>query len=174
MKEVATPERLAKAGVQGVETILNDPVGIARGSPIGVQRIVAAPLDRMWKAGLLASWEYEAGDKLRKDWHASELAGAIRSVDMDQTIGSAVSHAPSMFVAQYVADARIRIRHVRHDVKGVVWDVLNLAVLLERDLADVGLMVFKVHDPREATVAGKCGLRVALGSLAWHYRMGPN
>lgn len=157
----ATPERLALVADGGVQI-----------DPTGRQRIVSAPLDRLLAQGFITQREFDNGDRLRADAYLAGIDPGAAGVDWNRAGGGSAGLVPSMFSAQYVADARVRYRRLKRVVGGVVWDVLNLAVIAERELVDVGLVIFKIRDQREAHVAAKCGLRVALGALADVYERG--
>jgi hypothetical protein len=151
----ATRERLLQAGDGGSET-----------DPTGRQRIVAAPLDRLLATGFITQREYDAGDELRADAYLAAIDPGALTVDWARTSGGFSARVPSMFSAQHIADARLRHRELRKLITGTVWRTLELAVVLEVDLPQVGRMVFAIGDAREATVATRAALRVALASLA--------
>jgi hypothetical protein len=76
-----------------------------------------------------------------------------------------------MFSAQQVADARIRYRRVEKRITGMVWTVLQSALIYENGLDEIGYSVFAVVGrTREAYCAGLGGFRVALATLSDYYR----
>lgn len=158
----ATVERLMQAGHDGHE--LTPPT---RATPAGVQRIIEAPLDRQWKTGAISQREFEAGDKLRALAYLAAIDPAGCGVDWNAAGGGGRSgKVPAMFTSQHIADARIDYRRVERAISGIVWRVLNLALIRETSLADLGQSVFGRQDRREAAVAGAAAFQVALGSLA--------
>ena len=167
----ATPERLDRAnGAMEVVAALRD-ANRPEQDPGKVQRIIAAPLDRMWKDGRISQREFEAGDKLRADAHAAAIDPAAGSVDWNRAGGSSGSRVPSMFQSQAVADARLRFRDAEKKITGLVWDVLKQTLIHENPLEDVGHVLFAVGQNREAHCAGLGAFRVALGTLADYYRV---
>ena len=159
----ATVLRLLKAGEDGFETTPAN-----REAPAGVQRIIAAPLDRLWKTGGITQREYEAGDRYRADAYMAAIDPGAMTVDWSATGGGFSSKVPAMFTSQQLADARIRWRRIEERIprQSVVSTVLFLALIKERSLEEIGRSVFARHDQREAAVAGHAGIRVALASLA--------
>ncbi len=160
----ATLDRLRKAGEDGYET-----TPPTREAPGGTQRIIAAPLDRLWKAGTISRADYYAGDQLRLDAFRAKIDPAAPSVDWASLGGNFGPRAPSMFNGQAIADARIRWRKYDKAVHGLIRSILDLALINEMALRDMGASLFARKDPREAAVAAEAGLRVALGALRWHY-----
>ena len=165
--EVGTAERLAKAGVEGTETT---PPSLK--APKGTQRIISAPLDRLWKAKAITAREYDAGDTFRADAYLAAVDPSAGSVDWNRAGGGGASgKVPSMFSAQQVADARIRYRRVEKRITGMVWTVLQSALIYEHGLDEIGYSVFAVVGrTREAYCAGLGGFRVALATLSDYYR----
>lgn len=160
----ATAERLQRAG-DGA---------IVEAAPAGPQRIIAAPIDRLLSVGFLTQREHDAGDKLRSDVYLAAIDPAAQRIDWSpDKIAGYTQHVPSMWTSQQVADARIRHRRLRRAINGVVWDVLFLAVVKEREFKEIGRTVFNVGDEREAVVAARAGLRIALGALADFYEGRP-
>lgn len=156
----ATAERLAKTGEDGREA-----------DPTGRQRIVAAPLDRLWKAGFITQREFEAGDKYRADAYMAAIDPGSLSVDWSRTAGGTSSRVPTVFTAQHIADARRRIRMVERAIphRSVVSLLLFFGVVREFGLREIGAQVFGIHDRKDAVLCAKAGLRVALASLADYY-----
>lgn len=151
----ATPERIAHAGDQGTET-----------APNGRQRIIAAPLDRLLAAGFIALREFDAGDRLRADAYMAAIDPGALTVDWNRTNGGFSARVPSVFSTQQVADARLRYRRLRRLIGGAVWETLHLAIIREADLPQIGGELFGIRDRREAIVAARVGIRVALAALA--------
>lgn len=158
--ESATPERLARATSDGYERTENN-----------VQRIVEAPLDRMWKKGHITRREYEAGERYRTDAYLAELDPGAPSVDWNRESGGGGPRSPSMFNSQRIADARMRIREMDRRIPrtSTVFTLLNLGLLKEQRFEDIGLSVFVRKDKRELVVAAQSGFRVALAALADQY-----
>jgi hypothetical protein len=157
-----TPERIRQLGEAELEL-----------DPSGRQRIIAAPIDRLLNAGFLTQREHDAGDKLRADTYMAAVDPAAMTVDWARGGSGFSPRVPSVFSTQEIADARIRHRRLRRAINGVVWDVLWLGVVQERALEHLGHAIFNVRDPREAVIAGRAGLRIALGSLADFYERSP-
>lgn len=153
----ATVERLRKAGSEGHEI-----------DPTGRQRIVEAPIDRMWKAGHVTQREFDAADKYRSDAYLAAIDPGALTVDWSRTSGSSSLRIPSMFTAQHIADARIRMRELERDIpnRSVVSTLLYLGLVKEMSLETIGANVFGLHDARDRLVAARAGLRVACASLA--------
>lgn len=154
----ATPERLAKAGVEGdgyEHTATN------------VQRIVEAPLDRLWKAGFITQREFEAGENLRKIAHVATIDPSPQSVDLSRVGGGFAAGTPSMFASQEIANARKKWRRIRELVpeRSTVWTMLWLGVVKEVTLTDLGVSL-GIVERKEAIAAGKSGFRVALSAFA--------
>lgn len=159
-RQRATAERLARLG----------PDDVAEITPDGVQRLVAAPLDRLRQLGKIGDREFTAGDQLRTDAYVAALEPGAPGVDWNATGGArSGARAPAMWSAQVVANARLRVRRVQGAVRGLVWLTLRRCVLQEHGLDVVGRDVFGVRDPREAVVAARSGLMVALAALADAY-----
>jgi len=154
----ATPERLAKAGaVERTQT--------------NIQRILEAPLDRLWKAGAISRGEYEAGERYRSDGYLSAIDPAAGTVDWTRTSNGYGARVPTVFGAQAVADARLRWRRIERTfpTHSAVGRLLYLGIVQEQPLAAIGRNVFGRNDPREAIVAAHAGLKTALAALADHY-----
>ena len=158
----ATKERLDKA--EAFEIIP------ATGSNPAVQRVLAAPLDALWKDGRITRREFEAGEKLRADAYLAAIDPGTMSVDWERAGGGGRSRfVPSMFTTQHIADARIRYRHFEKSVRGLAATVLNLTLIKELSLEHVGRNVFNMEHSRDARGAGLGSFRVALNELADHY-----
>jgi hypothetical protein len=163
-REFPTRERIAHAGPDGVEFIES-----TKG-----QRIVAAPLDRLWKDGRITQREWSAGDRYRSDVHVAGVDRGAPSVDWNRAGGSSsVSGTPSMFAAQSIADARLRYRETERSIpqRSRVAVVLFLALIREMGFAEIGESVFGITDRRDATSTGRAACQMALASLADHYGM---
>lgn len=156
----ATPERLAKAGSEGYEH-----------TQTNVQRIVSAPLDRLYKSGLITKREYSAGDRYREDVYLAKVDPSAPSVDWNATGTAYGPKTPAMFSAQKIADARIRTRAVEKvfSQRSAVRTLLDLGLLKEMNFEDMGAALFPLQDRRELTVAARAGFRVALSALADYY-----
>jgi hypothetical protein len=156
-----TAERILKAGPDGVET-----------TPANVQRVIAAPLDRLWKRGEITQREYDAGDTFRTDAHIAAIDPGAPSVDWNRAGGGNPNvGVPSMFTSQTIADARSRWRRISDRIpeRSVVSTILFLGLIRETSLEEIGRSVFGLRDAKDAALSGKAGFRVALASLADHY-----
>lgn len=167
--ETTTAERVAKAGAGAVE--VTPP---SQQAPKGTQRVLSAPLDRLWKDGAITQREYEAGDKFRADAYLAAIDPGSGTVDWHRAGGGGTSgRVPSMFTAQHIFDARIRWRSVEKAIPkhSIVASALHLGLVHEHSLEELGRSLFARNDKREAMVAGHAGFRVALGALADFYGM---
>ncbi|MDP3937733.1 MAG: hypothetical protein Q8R92_06315 [Deltaproteobacteria bacterium] len=153
----ATVERLTQAGEGGYEV-----------DPTGRQRIVAAPLDRLWKVGHITQREFDAGDKYRGLHHVADLDPAAPSVDWGRVGGSFGPRPPSMFTAQHIASAREQVRSIDKAIpdRSVVSVLLYLGLIKERALHEIGASIFGADNERDARNLGRAGFRTALASLA--------
>lgn len=166
----ASAERILRAGAEDGYEILPP----SEESPSGVQRILAAPLDRMWKQGDITRREYEAGDKYRADRYLAAIDPAAGTVDWSRAGGGGTSNrVPSMFNSQTIADARVRVRKFEKmiPVKSTVAIVLFLGLIKELPFEEIGQTVFHIDNRRYARHAAHGGLRVALASAADAYDM---
>ena len=165
-----TPERLVKAGP---DTRLIDATAAPEDEDRRQKRsyVLMAPLDRLQERGIITSREFEAGDKYRTDAFLAKIDPAAPSVDWGSLGGNFGPRIPSQFQSQSVADARARWREVQKFVGGVVKTVLELALIRENSLEEIGRAVFARSRGRDAAVAGQAAVRVALGSLADYYRV---
>lgn len=155
-KGTATVERLAMAGKDGFEIVGKE----------GVQRVIAAPLDRMWKAGDITKREYDAGDEYRTMRYLAKVDPAAPTVDWNAVGGSFGTRVPSMFSSQRIAEERIRWRAFSRQVRGVVATVAELALIRELAFEEIGRSVFGRDKRRDAAVAGHTAVRMMLGALA--------
>lgn len=163
----ATMERALQVGEDGFEITPSSKI-----NPRGTMRIVAAPLDRLWKEGKVTQREFEAGDKYRADSYLAAVDPGAGTVDWARAGGGGTSNrVPMMFTAQHIADARIRFREVEQAIppRSTVATLLYLALIKEQPLAEIGRNTFGRADRKEATVAGMAGVRTALAALADHY-----
>jgi hypothetical protein len=172
-KGTGTSERLRKVGREGMELVPALPDTDKRGNqmPAGqVQRVLAAPLDRLWKTGFVTQREYNAGDAYRADAYMAAIDPSALTIDWNRTGGGTSRRVPSMFASQHIADARIRMRNLEQKIplRSAVSTLLYLALIKEQDFAEIGASMFGLRDRREASVAGRVGLRVALAALADH------
>jgi hypothetical protein len=157
----ATAERLIQAGPDGFEH-----------TQTNVQRIVEAPLDRLWRAGSITRREFEAGDKYRSDAYLAAVDPTSGSVDWSRTGGGMTAKVPSVFSTQAIADARIRFRQIEARMPDVstVKKLLFEGLIREWPLEQLGAL-FGRRGHEGSRAAGLAGLRVALASLADHYGM---
>ena len=165
--ETANIERVAKAGPGGVETTPPSPK-----APKGTQRIIAAPLDRLWKAGIITQNEFEAGEKYRADAYLAAIDPSAGTIDWNRAGGGgASSRVPSMFNSQVIADARHRVRDTERALNELVRTVLNKALIREHTFEEIGQSMFGLGNHRDAYVGGNVAVRVALSVAAMHYGM---
>ena len=159
----ATPERIIKAG-DGFEK------NVGREN---AQRVVEAPLDRLRKSGRISGSEYEAGDRFRGDAYLAAVDPGSGTVDWQRAGGGGrSSFVPSMFESQHIYDARKRYREVQLCFRGLIWSVLQNALVHEHSLEEMGHALFGRSNKRDAAVSGDAGFRVALAALADRYAMG--
>ena len=156
----ATAERMAHAGSDGIEI-----------GHHGIQRVVAAPLDRLRSAGVMTDREFAAGDKYRCDAFAARIDPAAPTVDWGALGGNFGPRVPSEYSSQAIFEARARHRQTLRCVRGVIRTVVELALIRELSLAEIGRSVFGRAGDRDATVAGTTGVRMACAALADVYGM---
>ena len=161
--ESATPERMAKAGPDGIEI----------GEASLTQRIVDAPLDRLWKTGTITKREFEAGERFRNDAYLAQIEPSPPSVDFNRAGTSFGPRPPSAFANQAIADARERFRHIGRKIpeRSLVWSFLYLGLIREHGFEQLGESLLGRKDRESAVAAAKAGLRVALAALADQYAM---
>lgn len=157
----ATPERMVKAGLENVE------VGVAS----NVQRVTDAPLDRLWKAGVITRREFEAGDRYRNDVYLAQVDPGPPTVDPNRAGGGFGPRVPSMFTSQAIADARRRVREIERRIpqNSLVYGILRSALIRENDFDDIAQSFLGRRDRETVVPVAKAGVRVALASLADHY-----
>jgi hypothetical protein len=134
------------------------------------QRIIAGPIDRMFKRGELEGREFSAAEQFRKTHYTAQIAGPASRSDHTTPSGSR-RDIPAVFRSQFIADARLEWREVVKAFKknSVVWAVLRAAAIDETPLEQIGHDIFRCIDRREARAAARAGIRTALGALADHY-----
>lgn len=158
----ATPERMAKAGLENVEV----------GQGTLIQRIVDAPLERLRKAGVITSREFQAGERFRNDAYLAQVDPSAPTVDHNKTGGGFGPRAPSMYSSQAIADARRRHREIEYRIpqNSLVHGLLTSALIRENDFEEIAYVFLgKRKDRESAVLTAKTGVRVALASLADHY-----
>lgn len=162
--ESATPERMAKAGLENVE------VGVASLT----QRITDAPLDRLLVAELIGRREFDAGDDLRTCAWLSRIDPGAPSVDWNSVGGNFGPRDPTAFSSQATFDARRRWRRLeeRFPRDSTLWQLLRAALVDEISFTQIGKQFFRRHDRKDAILAGQVGLATALGALADMLEMG--
>ncbi len=154
----ATVERIMRAG---------GAAAIEYAGRENVQRINAAPLDRLWKDGRISAREFDAGDWLRSLAYLAAIDPGTMAVNWDMAGGGGRSaKVPTMFSTQKIADARIEFRRIERTIRGVVMTTLRLGVIKEREMVEIGRAVFGHGNDRDARVAAAAGLQVALAALA--------
>ena len=159
--ESATPERMAKAGPDGIEI----------GEASLTQRIVDAPLDRLWKTGTITKREFEAGERFRNDAYLAQIEPSPPSVDFNRAGSGFGPRPPSAFANQAIADARERFRHIGRKIpeRSLVWSFLYLGLIREHGFEQLGESLLGRKDRESAVAAAKAGMRVALAALADQY-----
>lgn len=160
-KQTATADRLLRAGEGAYEV-----------TPGDVQRILVAPLDRLFKDGRITAREHDTGDWFRALAYMAAIDPGTMSVDWNQAGGGGASaKVPAVFTSQRIADARIEYRRLEKAIRGVIWIVLRKALIHEHSLAEIGRAVFGHDNDRDARAAGAAGFRMALAALAdWRER----
>jgi hypothetical protein len=113
-KASGTRERLRKVGQEGMELVPALPDVDKRGNslPAGqVQRVLAAPLDRLWKTGFVTQREYNAGDAYRADAYMAAIDPSALTIDWNRTGGEANSAnaKPPIIMRECVMAARSAI-----------------------------------------------------------------
>lgn len=158
----ATAERIAQAGgLEATEQLPPQP-----GHRAG-QRILAAPLDRLWKEKKISGREYLAGERYRSDAYLSAVDPSTGSIDWERAGGGGRGrYVPTMFTHQACAEARIRWRRIANVVTGIVDQIVDMTLIKERPIEDVGLVIFRKNNQPQAIAAGLAGFRVALATLA--------
>lgn len=162
-RESATVERLEKLGVNDIEVL-----------PDQRQRLIAGPIERMLKAGLIDGREWGAAEEFRRLYYEAEVSGYPRTSNTgEKTSTSNASPVPSIYRSQSVFDARVEWREVERSFKrtGTVWRVLIAAAIDEIDIEGIGRSIFNCYNNREARAAGRAGIKTALAVLADHWRM---
>jgi hypothetical protein len=159
--ESATAERLAKAGPDAIEI----------GEASLTQRIIDAPLDRLWKAGTITKREFEAGERFRNDAYLAQIEPSPPSVDVNRTGTGFGPRPPPAFASQAIADARERFRHIGRKIpeRSLVWSFLYLGLVREQGFEALGELLLGRKDRESAVAAAKAGMRVALAALADQY-----
>jgi hypothetical protein len=169
----ATAERIRHVGRGAVEIVpaMHD-ADRPEQTPLMQQRIVSAPLDRMYRDGRISQREWAAGDKYRSDSYLAAIDPGAGTVDWNRAGGGgAGSRVPVVFTTQTVADARIRIRATDKAMSDLARTVLSLALIREHNLEEIGQSVFGFRNHRDASASANAGFRVALSMLAHHYGM---
>ncbi len=164
-KATATAERIARAG--GLDALEHADNG-------RVQRVLDAPLDRLWRFGEIEQREYEAGDDWRAVAYLAAVDPAALTVDWSRAgAGGRSSRVPAVLTVEEMAMAAItRRRQERHFRLGtIVRSVLDRALVHEDSLEEIGKRLFNIGNDRDARKVGLGAVRVALGALAdWQGR----
>ena len=158
-----TPERASHLPVDSLEAIEQT------GTTEKIQRVMAAPLDREHRRGRITSREFQAGDKCRQDAHTAKIDPAAPSVDWNMLGGNFGPRSPSAFQSQSIMDARHRHRDMKKGLSGLAVAIVDVVIVHENQLEDVGRGLFGYSNFRDARAAGFGALRVALGELATFY-----
>jgi len=155
----ATPERLMQAGADGYE----------HGQASMVQRIVEAPLDRLFKAGTITRREHEAGQWFRTLAAEAQVEpGAGGGLNLDRVDGGSAGGVPDAWRSDRIMKKRREWRDLQQSIppSSLVWTMLYLPLVVEMPLATIGEQVFARRDRKEAAVAATAAFRVALSALA--------
>lgn len=162
-RSTATAERIARAG--GLDAVEH----IAQGE---VQRLVTAPLDRLHKDRIITRREHDAGDWLRATAYMAAIDAGAMTVDWGRAGGGGRSaRVPAVLTVEEMVQASQDWRAYCRDVRGVVRTVLDLVVIREQALDDVGQSVGGRRNARDARSWATGAIRVALGALAdWRGR----
>lgn len=160
----ATPERIARAGAGFEKNVGRE----------GAQRMVEAPLDKMFKSGRLGRDLFEAGDRFRGEAYLAAVNPGALTIDWRRAGGGGnkSNFVPAMFEHHHMTDASNRLNNMRKDLHGSTWNLLFDALVHEYSLEQIGLTHFGRNDKRQASAAGDAGLRVALCALSTWYAMG--
>lgn len=157
--EIATPERDLKAGAH------------LDVSATGVQRISDAPFDWMAVRGLITFRQTEAGERFRNIALIARAEPSPGSVDWNSSGVAFGPKIPSMFTSQAIADARGRYRNAVAAVGPHLEPILDAVLIREHNLETSGKVVCGYRDRRAAIAAAGTLLRVALDTLADHFRL---
>lgn len=162
-KSSATAERIARAG--GLDAVEH----VAKGE---IQRLVTAPLDRLQKDRVITRREHDAGDWLRATAYMAAIDVGAMTVDWERAGGGGrSSRVPAVLTVEEMVEASQDWRAYCRDVRGVVRTVLDLVVIHEQALEEVGKSVGGKRNDRDARSWATGAIRVALGALAdWRGR----
>jgi len=162
-RATATAERITRAG--GLEAVEH----VAKGE---VQRLVTAPLDRLHKDRIITRREHDAGDWLRATAYMAAIDVGALTVDWSRAGGGGrSSRVPAVLTVEEMVQASQDWRAYCRDVRGVVRTVLDLVVIREQALHEVGQSVGGRDNARDARSWATGAIRVALGALAdWRGR----
>ena len=166
--ETATAERINRTeGAVEVATLVDE-----RAKTVYRQRIIASPLDRLEKLGLLRGREFIAGTQLRTDAYYADVAKGAPTVDWGRPgAGGQRYNLPAVLTVERMREASLRYSRAK-DALGRnqrIWPVLVNGLVHEHSFREMGHNLFGFRDEREATVAGRTGFIVVLAVLADHY-----
>jgi len=166
-----------------VERVIRAGPGNSRIDATGVQRVLQSPLDRLHARGLLAPRVgkqphdaaldrilFEAGDRWRRDWYLSGLAGP-GTCNLDGAGGGSGDPAWCTPATERAAAHRAMWRQARRVLDDEQRIVVGGVVLDERTVYDVGCEVSRRRRKAVALAAGIVRLRSGLRCLAVHYGM---
>ncbi len=160
-----TPEQRARNSYGDVETLTHD----ARGNPVRAvakRNLTAAPLDRYLKRGRIDRGAWEAGDRLRRQWHVSGLERNM-TTGYDGVRIDGGDPAWQMPATERQAHARAAVRDALAGVGKVAAGVLVNLLIYEHDARDIGHLAGRRG--KYADVAGMERIQMALAALAHGY-----
>lgn len=167
-RETATAERANHIGRDGLADVLE----AAMGEPEAlVQKVVAAPLDRLWKDKRISQREYHAGCTFREDHHESRLDPGASTSNWHGIPAGFGPKVPSMYASQRAVDALMRRRKLdaTFPPTSFIGRVLERTLIQEHSLEDLGTDMFAEGNHRDARKAGTAAFRTACAALADFY-----
>ena len=155
--DVATPERLAKAG-DDVEDFVTD---TGRKT-----KRVNAVLDSLRAKRAITDDQYNAGNQIDADFHLAGRSGP-GAIDPSRDV---VDGGKKYDMADYRLDAEDRFKDaIKQLSQGHLECITNVVLLQIETLADFGSRVHRYKDRKDASVAGASTLRDALSVLDFYY-----
>lgn len=138
--------------------------------PIGRawRNLTATPLDRYHRRGLIDDRRWQAGERLRADFHRAQL-GARVTLSYAAPTGAGQDVGWQMPAGDRQAEARDRWRRALAALGPGLAALVAAAVCEEATAADLGARLGR--SGRNAEVAGMTALAIGLDLLADHYRL---
>lgn len=158
-----TPQRLARAAGD-VDTERVEVDGVA----VTVPRMAdGAPLDRLYRRGVVGPRQRDAGARFWSDWyHAGTIQRTTASYsDSPWTRGE----RSGMAVTERQVHARQRLRAARGALGPHLGRVAEAMLIDELDPVDAGRRLFGRRDGPQARASATDALLIALDTLADHY-----